>query len=177
MSSKVFFYLLQAECCWGEGGASLGAGPKLHPDSDNHPGPLHSTWELSRWKWLWKTHLPPHPPHSSTARYVHRTCIRSCLFGWGGGQGGSLPQNLFWKKKGKIFSPSRRVSIEGFNKCGQAKGNTTLCWGKQLSELTIITAQNKQGKEGKLFVPSPYSPPPKDRCESHSFNLLELVNK
>lgn len=37
-----------------------------------------------------------HPPHSSTARYGRRTCIRSCLFGLGGGrQGGSLPQNLF----------------------------------------------------------------------------------
>lgn len=25
------------------GGAPLGVGPKLHPDSDNHPRPLHIT--------------------------------------------------------------------------------------------------------------------------------------
>lgn len=44
MSSRAF-YLLQAECCfvgvWGE--RPMGAGPKLHPDSDNHLGLLHIT--------------------------------------------------------------------------------------------------------------------------------------
>lgn len=47
MSSRAF-YLLQAERCLvvvgeGAGGRPVGAGPKLHPDSDNHLGLLHIT--------------------------------------------------------------------------------------------------------------------------------------
>lgn len=71
---------------------------------------LCTSRELSRWKWSWKTHLPPHPPHSSTARYGRRTCIRSCLFGLGGGGRVEVYLRISFEKEKVRFSPSRRVS-------------------------------------------------------------------
>lgn len=154
MSSKAL-YLLQAECCLGEKNERRGQDlsstliqttiPDLSTSHENYPD--ENSYEKPT----------PHPiqPRSSTARHGYRTCTRSCLLRLGGGWGGCLPQNIFWKRKGEI-SPSRKVSIEEFNKCGQAKGNIRLCSGKQLSELlTFITAQNKQGKERESNLSPP----------------------